>query len=108
MKQHITVEQAKEDPYVFQKVMTYLGVCKHVYDGIVEDGVRDSEVREVNIGRMIEIIEKHISRPVAINYFYDHGAKRDIYFDDKAGNFHNYEAEELCDALWKAVKAVLE
>jgi len=90
-------------------------------DDIVEDLELDYQSQEdcfcieetlplLNIGQMIEILTKHyfLSNSFLIRYNnvekkYQLSRKISTYNDE----IYDHESEELCDALWKAVKTIL-
>ncbi len=99
MKQCISVEQAKNDPETFCKVMIRLGYARECFDGKIE-GFRNSSVEMATIGRMIEILYKNYCdlSIQAIGWGWE---------VEYMGKYYVVETPELVDALWEAAKASL-
>lgn len=95
MKQHITIQQLKE---LTEKQ------CDRLLPWLVKKGYQ----RELSIGQMIEFIINNerkecdifIERIIKWRFEGDHG----IIWGSERGTL---EYDELCDALWEAVKVVL-
>jgi hypothetical protein len=99
MKQHVTAEQVIGNTYVYDQ----LGVmyCKenNTYTYMAED-----MARWINIGKMIELLE--CDDYAGIEYYYIERNGKEICWLYTHSDSH--EAENLCDALWEAVKEVLQ
>jgi hypothetical protein len=102
MKQHITVEQLKElsdkgfdnlNKWVFRNLTKDANKVPIKYLGKVEDYHLTTTEDEylLSIGQMIEFLDQEVL---------------DEMFGDRNG--FATEKDELCDALWYAVKEVLE
>lgn len=99
MKQYINVEQAKQDPVTFCKVMNYLGYNRECFDGEIEN-FRNSDVELITIGKMIEMLyNKYCDL-----YIQAIGCGWEVEY---MGEYFVVETEELVDALWEAVKTTL-
>lgn len=108
MKQHITVEQLDELTGIEKRKLLKWQQSKE-YDHFHDiDG--SSELSEMSIGEMIEFLDEHKEGEINLESGpYNHGV--DTY---KIGNYEfknncliGWDGE-LCDALWEAVKEVLE
>lgn len=113
MKQHITVEQAKENPYIFKKIAIRLGYSIDVYDGIIKGSNLEEIVKQINIGQMIEILEES-SQKFEIKKIFDSITERFEYWniyisyigidDMKEIDINGYK---LINILFEALKEVL-
>jgi nitroimidazol reductase NimA-like FMN-containing flavoprotein (pyridoxamine 5'-phosphate oxidase superfamily) len=114
MKQHISVEQFKStDERIIEKIV------KDIYEDTENETLYfserhitflDSENKSyfrvliknitelIDIGKMIEILKKH----------YKDEWTNVIFYATMHGDVYERENNELCDALWEAVKYVLE
>ncbi len=97
MKQHITEEQAKNDSQTFSKIMSKLGYSRPVYDVIIEH-YRPSDVEKIDIGTMIEILGDDWQQIIFITRMHDLGSHKNLKY---------WKDDELCNALWEAIKAIL-
>lgn len=84
MKQHITLEQWKELSGDFQEEL----LMRLSLEGLVWE--------QLNIGKMIEFLREHTVITIYMSTLIIGKAETRIDYDD------------LCDALWEAVKEVLE
>ena len=106
MKQHITVEQLNEaHPMDTLNLAVILDISRRDYRN---DDELDKMVSErITIGKMIEILESalptlHIDKRLKVGMM---GSDRYDIFQQSAGT---HCADNLCDALWEAVKEVLK
>lgn len=107
MKQHITIGQVENDPYVFSKVMAKLGYNREVYDGEIENFIK-SDIEKINIGKMIEMLEEKYC--AIIEQSLDSSLWNVVLYDkEKNTLYHQFHVakKELVDALWDAVKSIL-
>jgi hypothetical protein len=120
MKQHITVNQMKEVKY--KELAKYMSLhFTHLLEAVCYYGAdrplgRDklSEMsRMITIGKMIEIIDKKTEHHFIIDACLLKGNNYknlgEGYGVSLRGKYHNknFNYKELCDALWEAVKYLL-
>jgi hypothetical protein len=108
MKQRITLTQFNRlNKKQKEKIIKWSRTCKSFMDEIQEGGY-DPNYILLNIGEMIEFIidnerkecDIFIERVIKWRFEGDHG----IIWGSERGTL---EYDELCDALWEAVKVVL-
>lgn len=103
MKQHITVDEINKLPIKSKnKLLTW--IFDHHYEIPTEDF--GGLTPDLTIGMMIEFISDH-----EINPHFPHQEWHDYVIKEvqDCGDIQiPYTSEELCDALWEAVKEALE
>jgi hypothetical protein len=95
VKQHITEEQFNELSFHASNMLAdWMG--KHKYKNVFP-----------TIGQMIEFLDEHLERHGYIDQYHDHNivVGEAGWNGDVSIGWNDYE--ELCDALWEAVKEVL-
>jgi len=98
MKQHITIDQYHELSFGAKiKLIEWIVTWTKATDKITLPH------QDMNIGRMIEFLD---DREMLHGDEYGH-LKFNVRLYDDSGVQHNVR-DELCDALWESVKAVLE
>jgi len=108
MKQHISKEQAKDAPYVFSTLMSIEGISCPVYDGIFEQGLYQKDVELITIGEMIDILDSLKQQTEVLEIYAPIGLIDTWKVWYANGDFpKKYESKILCDALWEAVKVVI-
>lgn len=120
MKQHIEIEQLKELSKEQIKVLTnfmqdnprLIRIAYPKYFQIAESDYIEA-VHLINIGKMIEVLNKYIPKTSSIEDSLDIECDRvtEAYLVEyRKSNFEfaEFEDKELCDALWKAVKSLLK
>lgn len=106
MKQHITIEQLRElSPAAYDKWLDVLPTTKRFTNSTTAAG-------ETTIGQMIEFLDEHY-RPAEITLRLHTGSESDGHrrrydiFVEGPGEIED-DHLELCDALWAAVREILE
>lgn len=121
MKQNITVEQLKELNDKQLKNLYNLRHCPYLiriaYTEKYHFQVTDEDYSEasyhINIGAMIEILIDNVPKTDyiedSIDIEYDR-VTNTVLVEYRKGNysFGTFENKELCDALWEAVKSILD
>ena len=118
MKQHITLEQlnelskkGKEKYYEWSFKLTRKEI-ESSFSFTIEDLIKNGRIRLMNIGQMIEFLdEEEFHEFVGIEKSHINWTvwmKDNTYQEIKIISKHGKTQKELCDALWKAVKEVLE
>lgn len=110
MRQHITVNQLNElsEKGKYKLNLFTKGKYKE-YDKWISipynssDKVNFIGLPVLSIGQLIEFLDKHLSRRIVIEEIPDNWV-----FDLIGIPPQKFVEPELCDALWKAVKEVLE
>ena len=106
MKQHITVEQLHEaHPMDTLNLAVMLEISCRDYQN--DEGLDKMIADRMTIGKMIEILESalptlRIDKRLKTGMM---GSNRYDVFQQGAGTYY---ADNLCDALWEAVKEVLK
>ena len=106
MKQHITVEQLYE--FIENERKGFIDKRIDAITDLVGKHYGTNDVAEkMNIGKMIEILEEatHYSQQII-----NECGRYSISVNEKAGYATGWETKyynELCDALWEAVKSIL-
>ena len=107
MKQRITIEQISElSEKGREKLNGWSSLNGHFYKPFEYPPL-------LSIGEMIEFLCEDLSkRKISLNISFDsrYGSGQFISFDDGTTTLWEYDFEnkELCNALWEAVKEVLE
>lgn len=106
MKQHIAIEQLKElTPKQMDKFLAYMNDKDYMPHGsqmmLHNDGWYMAQF--LNIGQMIEFLDVKVGSPYE-GGFIDY---KELEHKWVVNNGPYYYADELCDALWEAVKEVL-
>jgi hypothetical protein len=121
MKQHITIKQLKKltQESRIKAERYYQSTLPKEWDGGTYVDMTDRDCDFVllwNIGQMIEYLDEHrTNNPPREKYWgVAHiDINKDNYWyvgedgSDELSNMGNLQAKELCDALWEAVKEVL-
>ena len=98
MKQNITVEQLKQcSDFIIKKMGLMLG-----YEKINSNAIWQAMAQDITIGKMIEILEEREEYPQI------HLSQDIDWAVEIESNIVAFVSKELCDALWEAVKFVLE
>lgn len=108
MRQHITPQQQKElskkemkryDVWYREHYAPYAEDDVYIYED--EKGITQYQFPPLSIGQMIEFLDEHGPKTVEVET-----SERNLI---GAENFFIvWDGEELCDALWRACKQVLE
>ena len=103
MKQHVTVEQICDSTYTFDRISEIYTSRVNPIGGYIAKDVSEW----LTIGQMIELLNPYGSIPVLVIHCTKHGYSIFRQDRDLSQGKEIYEADELCDALWNAVKEVL-
>lgn len=115
MKQNITVEQLKglnkEQSKKLHEIKYNTFLLRIAYENEYKFNVTDRDYCEavfrIDIGNMIEILESQTNSSQQI---INEGGRYSIATNLKGGNVTGWQTEyynEICDALWEAVKSFL-
>jgi hypothetical protein len=122
MKQNIAIEQLKElNKNQLKKLYKFNNRCpfltKIAYEGEYNFKPTQQDYIEacyrINIGKMIEILVDNVPKNNYIDDSIDIECDRvinTVLVEYRKGDysFGTFEDKELCDALWKAVKSILD
>lgn len=104
IKEHITVKEAKEDPYAFHKYLLYWGISSEVADGFFQGHIGKHEVSFTTVEKMLLSLVKRV--PIKMSRS---GELNEVkIYDDKIQSYTLFSAIEEVDALWNAVIFVFD
>lgn len=102
MKQHIT--QFELDDYLqHQDEQTHIPITEWLVPGSSHHAPKDASL--ITIGKMIEFLDERANTDWDIRF---HNPFYDVNYPDSPVTPDYEDYKELCDALWEAVKDVLE
>lgn len=115
MKQRINLKQFKElSDNAQTRLLNWLNK-EQGKPGANSNDLYESASFALSIGKMIEFLDQHKTKEMMSYWGVAHitTTEKNIWYvgedgGDELSNMGNYEDKELCDALWEAVKEVLE